>query len=254
MLQEILNYDVYRIMIIFVRISGIFLQLPFYSEQTVNPQVRLIISLFIALTLTPLVTINLPAQPVLNEALILLVLSEATIGLFIGICFRFFFEILQMAGLFISIQTGYNSIQFLAPGLITPASPHSVLLTLVGLAMVIGADVHLVMIQVIINSYTIFPPGEGVMFADMAEKLIDIANTTFVLAFQISAVFFVIFIPLNFYFGIIGRLMPQVQSQILLLPLQVLVGGIVFSLLLPAMMRGFFIEFDKIFEVFGVFR
>ncbi len=254
MLREFLEYDLWRVMIVFTRLSGIFLQIPFFSEQTLPQNVRLAIAVFIAISITPAVTIALPAKPALNEVMLLLILTEATIGVFIGLCFRFVFEILQIAGYFISMQTGFQTIQFLAPGLVTPSVPHSALMTLLGLMLILVGDLHLLMIEAIINSYTLFPPSGGILFDDFAQKMIELANESFIAGFQISAVFFVLFIPINFYFGVIGRLMPQVQSQILLLPIQVLVGTIIFGIMAPPMSRAFLIEFDKIFELFGVAR
>ena len=252
MLEELINLNIYNFMLVFCRMGTFFLNLPGIGETFIPTRVRLSIALVISLVMTPIVATHLPIQPVSEFQLLLLIISEITIGLFLSLFLRLFMTTLSIAGAFIALVSGYASIQFLNPFFGGQGSLHSVLMTLLGTHILFATDFHNQFFYFFINSYQILIPGAELMFNDMLKIIAEIVSDTFLLGFQLTAPFFIVNIVLNLIVGLTARLMPQMQVFFVMLPLQLLLGSYLLVLILPAMMNWFLMNFQNKLMLFGV--
>jgi flagellar biosynthesis protein FliR len=89
------------------------------------------------------------------------------------------------------------------------------------------------------DSYAIFSPGDLMPSGDIAELASRAFTAAFKLGLQLSAPFLVFGLVFNIGLGVLARLMPQMQVYFVGVPLSILAGFLIFSLVLVAMMSTF---------------
>jgi flagellar biosynthetic protein FliR len=73
----------------------------------------------------------------------------------------------------------------------------------------------------------------------MAELAIRIVSGAFALGFQLAAPFLVFGFAVNAGFGVLARMMPQLQVFFVAMPVNILVGFVIMTMLLGGMMTLF---------------
>lgn len=236
MLASLLAGEVYSFLLVFIRIGAAMSVLPGFGDALVLPRVRLLLALLIAFLITPIVGPMLPPVPSSPIALGLLAFGETIIGLLLGWIARFLLTAVDIAGMIISFSIGLANAQVFNPAFATQGSLVGSFLTVTALVLIFVSDLHHLMLTAIVDSYTLFVPGEIPPMGDVADLAARLVARSFQIGAQIAAPF--IFIGLIFYLGIglLARLMPQVQIFFIAIPIQILLGTVVMSIVLSALM------------------
>lgn len=227
--------------LVFARTGAMVMMLPAIGDATVPARVRLILALAVSLALEPQVANSYPASaPATVMALGFLLAKEVTIGLLIGMIARLITSALSVAGSLIASQTGLSYAETLDPT--SQGQQGAVLgnfLSLLGTVMIFATNLHHLAIGAIAGSYHLIPPGTALPTGDMAELAIRIVSGSFALGFQLAAPFLVFGFAVNAAFGILARMMPQLQVFFVATPVNILVGFVVMALMLGTMMTVF---------------
>ena len=107
-------------LLIFIRVNGVLFAAPFFGDKMVPIQVKIGLSLLIALILTPTLSGSgrLNTGHPLRRSLLSFSTwpsTELLVGLIIGFCTRLFFEGVQLAGQLIGYQMGFSMSNVLDP-------------------------------------------------------------------------------------------------------------------------------------------
>ena len=187
--------------------------LPGIGDTSVPARVRLILALAISLALAPTVTASYPQQaPATALALSLLIAQEVTAGVLIGTMARIIMSALTVAGSLIAVQTGLSMAETLDPT--SKGEQGAVVgnfLSLLGVVLIFATNMHHLAIGAIAGSYHLIPPGTSLPTGDMAELAIRLVSGAFALGFQLAAPFLVFGFAVNASFGVLSRMMPQLQ-------------------------------------------
>ncbi len=220
MLSELLELNVFGFFLIFARVGAALATMPGFSSSFVSPRFALAMGLGISLVvMAPLLRV-LPVMPPHIAELVLLLTGEILIGAFLGSIARILISSLQTAGTFIAYSAS------LANAMINDAisdqqsSTISSFLMTSGLVLVFVSDLHHLMIIAVIDSYSLFVPGEGLMMEDMAHFLTRKVADSFALALQMAAPFIIVALTYYIGLGLLGRLMPQLQVFFFGMPFQ----------------------------------
>lgn len=244
MLTEILALDVYRFFMIFTRIAAALMLLPGFGGRILQARMRLMLALSIAFVLMPVIAPLYPPQPSTVSRLLLMILGEATVGLFLGVMTQVLMATLHIAGTFIGFQTGLtNAFSFDAV-----AEQQSQLLTSfftnVALVIIFATDLHHLMLRALVDSYDLFRPGHPLPFNDFTATLARSLTTSFALGVKISAPLLVFGLVFYSGLGLLSRLVPQMQVFFVALPIQVIAGLWMMMISLPVMMFVFLRWFE----------
>ncbi|HEY0283298.1 MAG TPA: flagellar biosynthetic protein FliR [Rhizomicrobium sp.] len=224
--------------LVFARTGAMVMLLPAIGEAGVPARVRLIVALAISLALAPTVAGSYPQQaPATVLALALLLAQEVTAGILIGAMARIIVSALSVAGFLIATQTGLAYAQTLDPT--THGEQGAVVgnfFSLLGVVLIFATNLHHLAIGAIAGSYHLIPPGTGLPTGDMAQLTIGLVSGSFALGFQLAAPFLVFGFAVNAAFGVLARMMPQLQVFFVAMPVNILVGFILLTLLLGSMM------------------
>ena len=244
LLNEILVSHLSAFMLVFMRTGMALMIMPGIGDSFVSPQIRLHFALAFAFVLTPFLAPHLPPLPAHAPDLITLMLSEAFIGIFIGTVMRIMITALDTAGGIISIQSGFANALVFNPATASQGSLIGALYSVLGVTLLLVTNMHHYMLASLVDSYTLFP---ALAHAPDMKPILEVVTQTVSAAFrigvQLSMPFLIVGLVVQLAFGLLGRLMPQVQIFFLAMPVQILLSLVMLTMVLSAgmlyWMRGF---------------
>ncbi len=236
-----LSGEVLVYLLVFARTGAMVMLLPAIGDSSVPGRVRLILALAISLALAPTVAGAYPQQaPASSLALGLLIGQEVTAGVLIGTMARIIMSALSVAGFLIASQTGLSYAETLDP---TSNGQQGAVIgnffSLLGVVLIFVTNLHHLAIGAIAGSYHLIPPGTSLPTGDMAQLTIRLVSGSFALGFQLAAPFLVFGFAVNAAFGLLARMMPQLQVFFVAMPVNILLGFLLLALLLGSMMTLF---------------
>lgn len=232
LLNQFLGEFFFTFFMIFVRFGTALMIMPGIGDTFINARVRLLFALALTLIVTPSLAGNLPPAPPIGYMFILFVMKEAIIGFFIGLIGRILMTILSIAGMTISMQSGLASAMVFNPTMSGQGSIIGSFLSLLGVVLLFATNLHHILILTIYNSYDLFQFATINEIGDMTGVISNLLNDVFRIGVQFAAPFIIISLMMYLALGVLARLMPQLQVFFIALPLQILVGFMVLSIIL----------------------
>ena len=242
---EFLPNEGFVYMAVFARVGSMLMMFPGFGERNIPGRVKLMIALLITLAVAPIVRPVLPLLPDSILDLAFVVGSEVLIGLALGALVRMVMGTLQVAGTVIAFQSGLAYAQGFDPTQGVQSALLGTFLSILAVTMIFATDLHHLMIAGIIDSYSVYMPGQLPPMADFMELAIDTVRQTFLLAIQLAAPFLVVGLTIYMGIGILSRLMPQVQIFFIAMPINIMVGFALVMLLLSTMMMVFLTFYEN---------
>ena len=236
-LTNFVSVNLFAFLLVFVRIGGACMFLPGIGEIYVTPRARLLLALAIALLLTPILGPKLPPQPNSPAALVLLLGCEATIGIFLGMVVRLLLAAMDFAGQLIALQMGIGSAIVFNPALAGQGTLIATVMGLLAIVLVFATDLHHLLLQGLVESYGVLPPGfENFNATAMSQAFTATLSQSFSVALMMSAPFVVLGTIFNVALGLLSRLQPSLQIFFVGLPLQMYAGAAVLASMIGVMM------------------
>jgi len=249
-LESLLNGSIFQFMAIFCRVGSAVMLLPGLGEAYVPQRVRLVFALMFSLALMPMLADKVPVLPADLDRFVMVLATEIGIGLFFGTVVRCTMIALEIAGTVISFQIGLATASIFNPLLSDQGSVTSVLITITGLVLMFQTDLHHLMLRALIDSYTLFSPGNLPPIGDFTEVVSRTVTRSFAIGMQLSAPFLVILTLMYVALGLMSRLMPQLQIFFVALPLQIGLGFLILLLTFSTLMLWFLENFGDVLRMF----
>jgi len=236
MLSQFLVTELFAFFFVFCRLGSALMLLPGFGEFYVSVRIRLLLALVFSLVVAAALN-NIPPLPADLFSLVNMLLAEIIIGIFIGGVSRLLIVAIQFASMIIAFQSS------LASALtqdVTAVQSQSTsvgnLLGLTALVLLFTTDLHHVMLRGLVDSYTLFLPGQFPPIADFAQHVTRSVNDAFSMSIQLAAPHIVIGLIIYLAAGIISRLMPNMQVFFILMAPQLLISFIILMLSIGAIM------------------
>jgi flagellar biosynthesis protein FliR len=246
------NNDAYQFLLISLRIFCFVMLIPGIGEVNVPSRIRLLISLTISIPAFYFVPSfgNVPESAII---LVLCVLYEALIGIALGLISRMMIFAIVTAGMIIATTSGLSVAVLFDPSQAIQSSIFGAFMTMLYVLLFLTTDSHIMLIQGIINSYSVFPAFSfGQNYAFFSESIVKLVAEIFKIAISLSAPFLVVSVLSNLAGGILSRIMPQMQVFFILIPAQILISFILFTLTLSGAIIWLISEHNaKIATLFG---
>lgn len=234
LLNDIIVGNIFAFLLIFMRFGCALMIMPGVGDTFVAPQIRLLFALAFSFVLMPLLTMGgLPQMPASSVDFIGLMVSEALIGIFIGTIMRILMAALDTAGSIVSMQAGFANAMIFNPVTATQGSITGALYTMLGVTLLLVTDLHHFMLAGVVESYNTFPAtGALPDLGSMATVVTRAVSAAFRIGAQIALPFLVVGLLMQMGFGVLGRLMPQVQVFFLAQPLQIWISLVLIAVTL----------------------
>ncbi|WP_434339923.1 flagellar biosynthetic protein FliR [Motilimonas cestriensis] len=192
------------------RIAALLMVMTGIGAKTTPKRIRLLLSLAITLMVVPVLP-DPPPIPLFSGESVLIVLQQILIGTAVGTVSVFVMQTFVIAGQVIAMQTslGFASMADPLNGQTSPVVGqfYLMLVTLLFFAV----DGHLVMIYMIVESFTTLPISMEGLSALQYQKLAGWLGVMFTAALAMSMSSIVAMLLVNFSFGIMTRAAPQLN-------------------------------------------
>lgn len=221
------------------RIMGFFLAAPVLGSNFVPVRVRLILALAVSILVAPTLP-EVPTVPGLSIPAFLIVLQQLLIGFALGFFMQMLFQIFIVLGQLIAMQMGLGFASMVDPtNGINVAILSSFYLMFVTMLFVLF-DGHLVMIEVIAESFEQIPVSDSAVDRDIYYRLISTISWVFSSALLLALPALTALLITNFAFGIMTRAAPQMNIFALGFPV-----ALMFGLFIIWMTMGYFEEISR---------
>jgi len=250
MLNELLTLNVFGFFLIFARVGTALMLLPGFSARYISARVRLAFSLAVCLALAPLLMPLMPAIPATPSELLLLMVSEVLIGAFMGTMARIVMGALQTAGTLIAMFASLANALTQDELTEQQSSVISGFLTILGMILIFVTNLHHLMLEALIDTYSLFEPGGSQGVGDFALMMARGVGKSFALGLQLSSPFLIVALVYYVGLGLAGRLMPALPLFFFMMPIQITVQFLVLMAVLSGMMMVFLQHFEDTFFLF----
>ncbi len=240
----------FAFMLVFARVGAMLMVLPILGETSFPMRLRLVFALALTLILYPALSPALPPIPGGVFAMIELMVMELALGIAIGLVVRLLMSALQVAGTAIAFQTGLAFAQNVDPSQGVQSAIFASFLSMTAITVIFVTDLHHLLLVAIVDSYTMFKPGDVIPFGDFAEVATRTIANSFRVAIQIAAPFLAFGLLFYLGVGVLARLMPQIQIFFVIMPLNIFLGFALFALLISVLVKVFLEHFENIVRIF----
>lgn len=230
---------------IFLRIAGLTVSAPIIGSRSIPRSLKIFFSVFISWISLPLVNLTIPDLPVFY--LITLMILNFLLGVLIGLISYIPVAAIQFAGQFFAFQMG-----FAMAGVFDPISGEESpvigqLSFLIGIFAFLSMKLHIMLFQVIINSFDTIP----LIFSFKMQFFPEILSTfgkIFEIGAQLAIPMSAFMLSVNVSLGIVSRMIPQINVFIVGLPLNILVGTLILLSIIGVWVEIFHINMTEIIK------
>ncbi len=223
--------------LVFARMGSALAFFPGFGERMIALRFRLLLALALSAALAPAT----PVDALLLDGPIMLLpilAIEVTLGIWIGTTARIVMSALQFAGYQIGLISGLANAFAPETGSFQGSTMIADALMMAGVALIFATDLHHLMIDAILMSYDVFPPGQ-LMSGDLAEQSVKAVAASFYIGFALTVPFHVMGLVLNLGMGLANRMMPTLPVFFVASPVLIGAGLFVLVIAAPTMLDGF---------------
>lgn len=233
-------------LLVLARIIGFFVQAPIFGSNHINNKVLVGLSVSMAIVVFPNVPLpkELPGGPI---TLILLLLSQLTIGLVIGYVAFLCMAAAQFGGELLDMQMGLSSAASFDPSSKGTINLIRRLQFYLAMIFYLLVDGHHVLIKATAKSFDIIPLTGTRFSGTLITELIRMTGRIFYIGAQIALPALGALFMVQIALGIMARVAPQMNVFMLSFPLNIMVGLTLLTASIPMMYH----VYIKVFQEFN---
>ena len=229
----------------FCRIGGCLMLMPGFSSPRVPMQVRLFIAFAATMAVAPIASglNDIKFSELEPYEFYAMVASETLLGVLIGLMGRTFFLALQFMAVGAANFIGLGTLPGAPMFDNEPSPPLATLIMLIATMMLFVTDLHIEVLRALLESYTAVPLATVTDAAYSLDQLSKTFSAAFQLALQVCSPFVVYGLVVNFSFGLVNKMTPQIPVYFISLPF-LIAGGLFLTYailiqMLPTFLQGF---------------
>lgn len=232
----------------FVRVSALVSVAPVFGNRATPARVRLGLALALSLAIVPLVP-ALPALDPLSGIGLVVTLHQVLIGLALGFSMRLVFAVLEVAGHQVAQLMGLEFAAMVDPQASTQAPIVSQFYILLATLVFLGVDGHLVLVEVLVDSFRTLPVAPSGIEVTGWRMLVDQAGWMFAAAVAMALPAMAALLIVNLAFAVTSKTAPQLNAFAVGLPVTLIFGLFVVLLTLPSMVDRLSSLFDEAAQI-----
>ena len=219
----------------FVRISAAMMAAPLFSHRAIPRQIRLGVALMVAVLLMPWQPTIADFNPLSLQGL-LLTANELLLGICLGFMVQMVFEAVMFAGQFIAtgMGLGFASVIDQQQGIsVAVVGQFYMLITML---LFLAMNGHLAFIQLIADSFAVWPVGAAVVQAETFSVTFNAIGGMLRNALGIALPAVVALLVVQIAMGVMSRAAPTLNLFAVGFPVTLMLGLIVLERTLPALL------------------
>jgi flagellar biosynthetic protein FliR len=221
-----------------LRISAMFVAMPLFSIQAVPARIRLLLSLAITFAIMPVLPPFQAIEVFSYEGMIVSV-TQIFIGLSIGFIVQMVFSIVLFAGESIAASMGLGFAAMVDPQSGQQAPVIGQLYTITSTLLFLSLNGHLLLIQMLMDSFTSLPIGISGLVKTDIWTIITWSGRMFSGGLLLAMPIIISLLLVNISFGVAARAAPQLNIFSVGFPITLILGMILIWLTLPDALNQF---------------
>ena len=227
------SLEVYRVLLVFVRISAAFLLMPGFGEPTVPSRIRILAGLAIAAAVSPAIA-GMPTAVPDVWGILLAVVAEAFSGALLGTLARTVISGVLVAGQIIGQNIGIANI--FAAGLVDQAATIGAAIYAGLLAVLFASGGHYAILRALVDSYSLLPPAQFPSVDASVHSIVDAGVRSFRIALQVAFPFLLLGFVFNAALGAMNRALPAIPVFMIASPALVIAGLYLLAASIPGIL------------------
>jgi flagellar biosynthesis protein FliR len=228
-------HDLYVFVLLFARVSGLMVAAPILGNRSIPRPVKAGLALIFSLAVLPMTAPKVGAIPDHLYLLAGQVLGDVIFGLSLGYLARLLFSAIEMAGYFVDTQMGFGMVNLYDPFAEQQTSVLSVFQYQLALTVYLLSNGHLLLLGALAESFNVLLPGGVSLNAGFGMTAVPMLQLMFALGFRLALPAAGVLFVVDFAFGLIARLVPQVNVFIVGVPAKIIIGLATVTILLPSL-------------------
>jgi flagellar biosynthetic protein FliR len=232
LLSELAGNELAGFILVLARVTPLFFLAPVFSSKMIPPRVRGIAAVGISIGLAP---VALHGQRIPSEVLPLagMVIEGMLVGLSFALCLAVLLAALESAGSLIDIVSGFSYGSLINPLSGDRSAVISQFYTLVGtlIFLIIGGDAW--MLRGVARTFQLVPVTDAPQISSMVSGVVQLFGTVLVSAVEIAAPVLIALLITDVAFGVVSRVVPQLNVFAVGFPTKVAVTLLVVGASVP---------------------
>jgi flagellar biosynthesis protein FliR len=218
------------------RIAGMLMVAPMFSAGHIPARVRMLLALTLALAIQPMLPSPATVTPFSLEGL-LVGAQQVLIGVAVGFVISLVFDAVVIGVQTVAMSMGLGFAMFIdnQSGVQVPIlSQFHVLMTML---LFMALDGHVLLIELIINSFHILPVGPLGLDRDGLMHIVGFGTQMFAGALKVALPAATAVLMVNLSIGVISRAAPSLNLFAIGFPMTMMTGFVILMVSLPALSR-----------------
>lgn len=233
-----------------LRIGAMFTAVPVFSIRAVPARVRLILAVAMTFVVMPLLPV-FPAIDMFSYEGIRVAIAQVMIGLSTGFIVQLVFSAIVFAGQGVALSMGLGFASMVDPQNGQQVPVIAQLYVITSTLIFLGLDGHLLLIKMLLDSFTSLPIGiDGIAKADVW-VIIAWSSRMFAGGLLLSMPVIVSLLLINISFGVATRAAPQLNIFSVGFPVTLMLGIVLIWLTLPDVLDQFTGILTDAYELIG---
>ncbi|MGA2678000.1 MAG: flagellar biosynthetic protein FliR [Sedimentisphaerales bacterium] len=218
---------------VMTRISAFFLIAPVFGTPSIPVTIKVAVTILLSIFFSLINPAIAAAHQVSAIQAILLLGSEATYGLALGIIASVLFSTVQLAGRIAEDQMGLTMAEILDPLTGEQGLPVATLLELIFTIAFLAANGHHLLLKVLHKSFELFPPGKIPSIAALTGNIYEATAMMLAAGLQLAAPILAALLMLMFILAILARIVPDMDIFFISFPLKIALGFVMLIASVP---------------------
>ena len=219
--------------LVLTRISGFFLILPVFGWKAIPVRVKVAATVLLSVFFTMMTPLAIDAAHVSTVKMVLLLASEATYGLALGLIIALLFSVVKLSGQIIERQMGLMMANILDPMTGENARPLGSLLEMLFILLFLGANGHHLFLLIISKSYAAFPAGTIPTIGVLTTGVLTASSIMLIAGLRLAAPMLAAFLVLMVALALLARLVPEMNILFISMPVRIGLGLLMAGTFLP---------------------
>ncbi len=233
--------------LIFARIAGVFMMAPFFDRKQVFAMGKIALVFWTAMLFIFIVPLP-KVMPQDAITFVLALLSEFLVGAILGFSASAILISIEFAGSLMDTQAGLSVAALLNPATGRTSTLISLLLEWTSIMLFLSIDGHHLVLAAMNKSFTLLPIGSPFNFNLAGEYLISLGTEIFKMAVQLASPILLVIFLMDFCFGMLSRIAPQINVFQMSFELKPSVSLLVFLAIIPGLVNSIYGLLESVTE------
>jgi flagellar biosynthetic protein FliR len=211
-----------RILAIGLRVGGLMSFAPFIGSSSIPVRVKALLTIAVTALLYPICPV--PPATLTIMGLTQFALSEAILGLGMGLCLQFIFEGALLAGQVAGFQFSFSLVNVIDPQSSVDTPVLSVFHQSVVLLLFLHMNVHHWLLRGMVKSFEYVPVGSAAIGLPLVHELFRDAGALWLVGVQIATPLLLSTLLIDVAVGFLSKASPQMPAILLSIPMKGLAG------------------------------